>query len=114
MEPDPTRGRRRELRFMIEAGATVEVVKCGQTFRATTVNMSGCGVLLHFEKPAVLVVGDEVVCEFKIEDDVEETLPYWGVGTVVRIADLDVAIDIKGGGFSRLDSATGVATPARI
>ena len=55
MEPDHS-GNRRELRFLIEAGAGVEVCKTGQTLRATTANMSGGGVLLDFEEPVQLAV----------------------------------------------------------
>jgi len=55
MEPDHSK-KRTEVRFLIEAGATVEVTKNGQTIRATTVNMSAGGVLLHFEEPVELEV----------------------------------------------------------
>jgi len=118
MEPDPSWKRRSELRFLIEAGATVEVVKSGQTVRATTVNMSGGGVLLHFEETSQLAVGDEVICEFKVENKVEnddaKPLPYWGVGSVVRVEDCRVAIMLQAGGFSPLDPETGVAIAPRI
>jgi hypothetical protein len=82
MEPDqPYKNQQRELRFLIEAGATVDVIKNGQTIRATTVNMSGCGVLPHFEEPVQLAVGDQVIAEFKIANEADKSLPYWGWGT---------------------------------
>jgi len=101
----------RELRVLIEAGATVDVNKNNQTFRATTVNMSGSGVLLCFESPVELAVGDQVVGEFRLADEADDSLPYWAVGSVVRVESCRAAIIFKGGGYSRLDSETGVAMP---
>ena len=103
MEPDRTNGRI-EVRFLIEAGATVEVCKSKQTFRATTANMSGSGVLLRFEEPVQLAVGDHVNCEFKILHDADESLPYWCVGNVARVEGCLVAVEFKGVGFSPLKS----------
>jgi len=111
MEPDHRKFIPRELRFLIEAGATVEVSKNGQTICATTVNMSSSGVLLHFEEPVQLEVGDQVTCEFRVEHEADKPLPYWGVGNVVRVEDRRVAILLKFGGFAPLQSETGVATP---
>jgi hypothetical protein len=111
MEPDHS-GKRRELRFLIEAGARVEVCKSGQTLRATTANMSGGGVLLDFEEPVQLAVGDRVICEFMVLHDADKPLPYWGVGNVARVENCRVAIELKGGGFSPLKSETGGAMPS--
>jgi len=108
MEPDhpPTdhSPKRREPRFVIEAGATVEVCKNGQTMRATTANMSGGGVLLNFEEPVQLEVGDHVICEFRVLHDADKPLPYWGVGNVARVENCRVAIEFKGGGYRPLRS----------
>jgi len=113
MEPDHPKNKQkykqRELRFLIEAGATVEVSKNGQTIHATTVNMSAGGVLLHFEQPVQLEVGDQVICEFRVEHEADKPLPYWGVGNVVRVEDCRVAVMLKFGGFSPLQSETGTA-----
>ena len=103
MEPDRS-NKRKELRFLIEAGASVEVCKNGQTIRAATVNMSGCGVLLNFEEPVQLAAGDKVICEFMVVHDADKPLPYWGVGNVVRVDNCRVAIELKGGGFCPLRS----------
>jgi hypothetical protein len=113
MEPDhlEQRPKQRELRFLIEAGATVEVGKNGQTIHATTVNMSAGGVLLHFEEPVQLEVGDQVTCEFRVEHEADKPLPYWGVGNVVRVQDCRVAVMLRFGGFSPLQSETRAATP---
>ena len=97
---DPERvERRREPRFPIQAGAVVEVNKNGRTARATTVNMSSFGVLMQFQEPLPLEVGDRVICEFQVEHDADKPLPYWGVGFVVRVEEDRAAVDFKAGGF---------------
>ena len=102
--------KRKEPRYLILAGARVEVCKSGQTLRATTANMSGCGVLVDFEEPVQVAAGDEVICEFMVVHDADKPLPYWGVGNVVRVDDCRVAIELKGGGFRPLKSETDSAT----
>jgi hypothetical protein len=110
MEPDHSK-KRTEVRFLIEAGATIEVTKNGQTIRATTVNMSAGGVLLHFEEPVELEVGDQVICEFRVSHEADESLPNWGLGNVVRVEDCRAAIKLKAGGLSPLESETDGAVP---
>jgi hypothetical protein len=95
---------RREVRFVIEAGATVKVLKSGQILHAMTVNMSGGGVLLHFDEPVSLTVGDPVDCEFRVAPEHGSPLPYWGMGNVVRLEGCCVAIVLKAGGFCPLTS----------
>jgi hypothetical protein len=99
MDTSPTENRR-EARFQIQAGATVELHNKGQVVKATTVNMSGCGVLLQFAGPLDLVVGDEVICDFKLSKGVDDPLPRWGLGTVVRVDSALVAVDFRGGGWT--------------
>jgi hypothetical protein len=96
--------RRREIRFMVEAGATVEIGRTRSTLHAKTVNMSGSGVLLQFEDPVELEVGDEVICEFQAFHDDDKPLPYWGVGDVVRVDGHTAGIDLKAGGFVPLET----------
>jgi hypothetical protein len=95
---------RREVRFVMEAGATVKVLKTGQILHAKTVNMSGGGVLLHFDEPAPLSVGDRVDCEFRVVPEQGSPLPYWGVGDVIRLEGCCVALELKAGGFCPLTS----------
>jgi hypothetical protein len=102
---------RKELRFLVEAGATVEVCKSGEILHATTANMSGGGVLLDFEEPVQLAVGDRVICEFMVVHDADKPLPYWGVGNVARVENSRVAIELKGGGFC--PSRSGGSCPMR-
>jgi len=48
------------------------VNKSGLITRATTVNMSGSGVLLHFEEAVQLALGDQVTCEFQVSHDADK------------------------------------------
>lgn len=89
---------------MIEAGATVKVLKSGQILYAKTVNMSGGGVLLRFDEPAHLAVGDPVDCEFRVAPEYGSPLPYWDMGDVVCLEGCYVAIALKAGGFCPLIS----------
>jgi hypothetical protein len=89
---------RKETRFPVEAGATVEVRNNGRIVRATTVNGSGCGVLLEFEESVQLAISDQVSCDFSIADSAEKPLPCWGLGNVVRVEGRSVAIEFKAGG----------------
>jgi hypothetical protein len=97
---------RREPRYPIEVGAEVEVKNNGGIARATTVNGSGCGVLLKFDEVADLAAGEKVMCDFNIMDDSKASLPCWAVGNVVRVDGRLVAINFKAGGFYSLKSAT--------
>ncbi len=108
MEPDRS-DKRREPRSLIQAGASVEVQKRGKIVNATTVNISGCGVLLEFKIPTQLAVGDPVVCEFAVTHDAAKGLPCWGVGDVVRVDGCKVAVDFKAGALAPLDSEPGKA-----
>jgi hypothetical protein len=93
-------GRRRELRYMLAAGAIVVRDKDGHTFHAETENMSSAGILLHFEEPVQFAIGDEVTCEFKVTHAADSPLPYWGMGNVVRIEGPNVAVELHAGGLS--------------
>jgi hypothetical protein len=109
MEPEGLEGseRRREPRFPVVAGGTVEVSKNNHKARATTVDISGCGVLLDFDAPLPLAVGDQVVCEFQVNHAADQPLPYWAVGNVVRVADCRAAIDLTAGGLSPMAAHDG-------
>lgn len=85
--------KRREVRYLIEAGATVELNKNGQIAHATTLNVSGSGTLLRFDEPVQLAVGDEVTCDFKVSYEANQPLPYWGIGNVARVDGCCVAIE---------------------
>jgi len=110
MQPSLTENRR-EPRFQIDVGATVDLHNKGHVLKATTINMSGCGVLLQFENPPDLAVGDDVACDFGRSKEAGNPLPRWGLGTVVRVDNLRVAVDFKGGGWTVVsaDSPSGEA-----
>jgi hypothetical protein len=96
---------RREPRFQIAAGTTVEMHSKGQIVSATTVNMSGCGVLLELSEAPPLALGDEVMCEFKLPQEADASLPLWGLGTVVRLDDRRIAVDLRGGIWTQASSS---------
>ena len=79
----------------------------GEYLAATTIDMSGCGALVQFDEPAPFAVGDRVTCEFKIPQEIDLPLPYWGVGNVVRVQGCLVAIDLKAGGLCHPASSSG-------
>ena len=110
MQPDGI-DQRREPRFPIQTGASVEVQKRGAVISATTVNISGCGVLLQFEIPTQLAVGDPVICEFAVTRQTDTPLPCWGVGDVVRVDGCQVAVDFKAGGLAPLEPEAGECGP---
>jgi c-di-GMP-binding flagellar brake protein YcgR len=92
--------RRREVRFAISAQASVETLHNRHTIRATTIDLSGGGVRLKLEDGRRLDLGDKVMCEFKILNAADASMPFWGVGTVVRIGHDWAAVHFEGGGFN--------------
>jgi hypothetical protein len=76
------------------------VKKNGKSAFASTVDVSESGVLLRFDEPPQLGVGDQVICEFKVQNDPDNLLPYWVVGTVVRIEGCCAGVDLSNSGFS--------------
>lgn len=105
--------RRREERFPIRAGATVAVSRGGRTTSATTLDISGGGVLVQFAEPVPLAVGDQVVCDFDVSHEADKPLPYWGLGSVVRVDGCRAAIDLKAGGLSPLNDESGAPEPGQ-
>jgi len=89
---------RKEPRFPIEIGAAVEVNNNGRGIRATTINVSGSGVLLEFEEFKEIVqfvVGDRVFCDFNIAEQTQNPLPCWGWGKVIRVEGRYIAVEFK-------------------
>ena len=81
--------KRKEQRYPLGAEAIV-VRKTGERVHAFTVNVSGSGVLLALESPA-LAVGDEVRCGIQLYEN--KPPQSGGVGKVVRVDESRVAID---------------------
>lgn len=94
--------KRREPRLDIQAGAVVRLHRDGDIVSATTVNISGCGVLLQFEAPVPIAVGDAVVCDLDVSDEDGTMLPCWADGTVVRVDGAHVAVDFRAGTWSHV------------
>jgi len=92
--------RRREPRFSIQAGTVVALRRGERTVKATTINMSGCGVLLEFAEPVDLAVGDIAVCDFDLPDESGKMLPCWADGTVTRVDGNLIAIDFRCGAWT--------------
>jgi hypothetical protein len=108
-----TREKRKEARFDLQVGAGVAFKKNGRTFRATTVNASGAGVLLKFEDSPELRIGDSVYCDFGPDDG--HMLPSWVTGNVVRVEERNVALEFTSTGhFESLGLKTGGGRGNRI
>lgn len=104
---------RREPRFIIEIGAAVEVNNSGRPVRATTINVSGSGVLLEFEELVQFPVGDAVFCDFNIAGQAENPLPCWGWGKVVRAEGRRIAVEFKAGCYEAVVAeGDGASRPA--
>ncbi len=91
--------KRKEPRYPIAAEATIRPIDGGEGAPARTVNLSGAGVLLRFERPLGLRVGQQVICEVTLPDAPGKPLPSWGLGTVVRVDDSCAAIELQAGSF---------------
>ena len=85
--------RRSEPRHPFSAAAIVER-KTGARLTASTLNVSGGGVLLDLTQAAEFAVGEEVSCS--IELYAGKPPQAWGVGRIVRIERQRVAIEFTG------------------
>lgn len=91
--------RRREPRVEAEVQALLHTANGGETYRATTVNISSGGLLLKTSQPHPFKVGDDVVCELRLPNSAEQAFSCWGVGRVVRASKEDAALELKAGVF---------------
>lgn len=91
--------RRREPRFPIETDVNVKRQATGEDLTAKSVNIAGGGMLLEFDEPAALRLGETVTCSLKVPDDPDKPLPSWGVGSVVRAEDSQAAVELEAGTF---------------
>lgn len=108
---DNTMHVKREDRIPVEAPAIVESVDTGQHSEGKSINMTSGGVLLHFDKPVPLAVGDQVSCDFLVEHGPGLPLPYWGLGRIVRVdsAAQSVAVELNTTGLAQFDPNSVVA-----
>jgi hypothetical protein len=94
---------RREARHPISADALIER-KNGEQISATTLNVSGSGVLLDTCCPTDLVLGEEVACSIAIYAG--KPRQPWGVGKIVRLERAHLAIEFTGIDWTSLPRAT--------
>ena len=65
----------------------------GEKLTASTVNVSGSGVLLELEKQSEVQLGESVICGVNLYQ--KKAFQSWGSGRVVRIDKLLVAVDFQ-------------------
>ncbi len=83
---------RREERFPLEATAFIER-ETGERVPASTVNVSGSGVLVRLEAESQVRLGEFVTCGVNLYE--KKPPQSWGTGRVVRIDRRLVAIDFR-------------------
>jgi c-di-GMP-binding flagellar brake protein YcgR len=92
--------RRREPRFSIGAEAVLRRCDSQQSYPATTVNVSAGGLLLKLAETCPFQVGEHLICEVALADSAERALASWGVGRVVRVDQVNMAVELKAAVFS--------------
>ena len=92
--------RRKGQRFAMSAAAVLSSPNDGRKYPATTVNISGGGVLLRTESSHPFRAGDVVVCEIAPGDLPNQPFFSWALGTVVRAGSNNAAIQLKSGIFA--------------
>ena len=89
---DELANKRKEPRYPLETQAILER-NTGEKLNAATLNVSGGGMLVQTERATELRVGEELRCGVLLYPD--KPPQPWGLGTVVRIENLLVAIEFK-------------------
>ena len=95
--------KRKEVRYPVQASASIEIMGTSETTSATTSNLSESGVLLHCDQPTGFSRGDKVSCEFNVHPGRDESLPCWGIGNVVRVDGDTVAVALTAAGFEPVE-----------
>jgi len=83
---------RKEPRYPFCATAIIER-STGERVPASTVNVSGGGLLLRVEADSTMELGESVTCEVKLYGN--KPLQSWGRGRIVRVDKPLVAIDFQ-------------------
>jgi c-di-GMP-binding flagellar brake protein YcgR len=83
---------RKQTRYPLRTEAIVERTT-GEKVRASTVNVSGGGVLLQLEQASELQVGETVTCGVRLYE--QRPPQSWGTGRIVRVENSLVAIDFQ-------------------
>jgi hypothetical protein len=91
---DGTREDRRQIRYPLHTEAVIERMS-GEKLAASTVNVSGGGVLLQLAEQSDLQLGETVTCGVKLYK--QKPPQPWGNGRIVRVEEYLVAIDFQDG-----------------
>jgi len=101
--------KRREERFLLAVIGAVKLTNSGRVVKTRTVNISGCGALVQFEEPVEVAIGDALSCQYCLPEAVDESLPQWIQGRVVRVDGPTVAINFEAGVFRNASAAAAEA-----
>jgi len=88
----PSPDNRKEPRYALDTQAILER-NTGEQFNASTINVSGSGMLVQLEQAPDLRLGEELNCSVVLYQG--KAPQSWGLGTVVRVEDVLVAIEFK-------------------
>jgi len=83
---------RKQKRYPLLAEAVVER-STGERVTASTLNVSGGGVLLQLPDESELQVGEKVTCGVRIYE--QRPPQSWGTGRIARVENSRVAIDFQ-------------------
>ncbi len=91
--------RRHAIRYPMEAKVVVHKSQ-GERVTANARDISGAGMLLHLEQSAAFTLDEVVTVEIELPDHPDKPLSAWGIASVVRIVDNDVALHVCAGTFT--------------
>lgn len=98
--------KRRAQRYSLEA--RVSILKGnGEILSATGINISSSGMSLKVGPVLALSVGEQVTVEVEIPGHHDQPWSAWGLATVLRVEDLQVAIQLTAGSFHPLPGESG-------
>ena len=96
---DIGRERRKEPRFPIGAPAQLRRENSNEVFAGTTINVSAGGAFLQMSSPCDFLVGETLICEIFLPQEVDKAFASRGFGRVARIDDTRTAIELTAGAF---------------
>jgi hypothetical protein len=99
---NPISERRKETRYSIHANVLVHRSD-GETLRAKAANISGGGMLIEVDPPAVLVTGEEVEVEVEVRDVPGKPFACWGLAKVVRSEGSHFGVQLTAATFTNQD-----------
>ena len=91
--------RRKEARFTIGASAVLRRHQAAEAYPAVTVDIAPTGVRFRLSDVNPFSSGDAILCEISLPDCPDQAFAVWGVGRVVWVDQLEVALDLETGVF---------------